>query len=121
MLTKQVPSPSPRAPSNNRPSSKQVAKSPVVRDDLSECRYCGRRFATDRLGVHEDICGKTGKKKRKPFDVIKHRVQGTELEGYVNKIGKKGAKVSNSNYYVWLFVGILKIGENYMKLSLIIL
>lgn len=102
----QVSSSSPRAPSNNRPSSKQTAKSPVVRDDLSECRYCGRRFATDRLGVHEDICGKTGKKKRKPFDATKHRVQGTELEGYVNKIGKKGSKVSNS-IYLLLFVADL--------------
>lgn len=92
-----MPSASQRAPSNNRPSSKQTAKTPVVRDDLSECRYCGRRFATDRLGVHEDICGKTGKKKRKAYDATKHRVVGTELEGYVLKPGKKTAssKVNN--------------------------
>lgn len=77
-----------------RPSSKQVAKSPVVRDDLAECRYCGRRFATDRVGTHEDICGKTGKKKRKIFDATKHRVQGTELESYVLKPGKKGSASS---------------------------
>ncbi|XP_076267154.1 uncharacterized protein LOC143200579 isoform X1 [Rhynchophorus ferrugineus] len=81
--------PSPRAPTNNRPSARQVPKSPVIRDDLSECRYCGRRFATDRLGVHEDICGKSGKKKRKVYDATKHRVQGTELESYVIRGGKK--------------------------------
>ncbi|XP_066245126.1 uncharacterized protein [Euwallacea similis] len=76
---------------NTRSSTKQTAKSSVTRDDLTECKYCGRRFATDRLKVHEDICGKTGKKKRKTFDATKHRVQGTELESYVLKGGKKGA------------------------------
>ncbi|KAH1015442.1 hypothetical protein HUJ05_013165 [Dendroctonus ponderosae] len=90
-LKQQMSSAPQRAPSNGRPSSKQTAKTPVVRDDLSECRYCGRRFATDRLGVHEDICGKTGKKKRKAYDATKHRLVGTELEGYVLKPGKKAA------------------------------
>ncbi|XP_066139148.1 uncharacterized protein [Euwallacea fornicatus] len=81
-----------RAPhTNTRPSTKQIAKSSVTRDDLTDCKFCGRRFATDRLKVHEDICGKTGKKKRKAFDATKHRVQGTELESYVMKGGKKGA------------------------------
>ncbi|XP_050295212.1 pecanex-like protein 1 [Anthonomus grandis grandis] len=91
MSSKQV-----RAPSNNRPSSKQLTpKSPVVRDDLAECRFCGRRFASDRLGVHEDICGKTGKKKRKTYDATKHRVLGTELESYVLKPGSKKAGTSS--------------------------
>lgn len=85
-----------RAPSSNRPSSKQVPKSPVVRDDLAECKFCGRRFASDRLGVHEDICGKTGKKRRKAYDATKHRVVGTELEGYVLKGGKKSGPASKT-------------------------
>ncbi|KAL1512749.1 hypothetical protein ABEB36_002288 [Hypothenemus hampei] len=81
-----------RAPTNNKPSSKQTAKSPVVRDDLAECKNCGRRFATDRLGVHEEICQKTARKRRKAYDATKHRVQGTELESYV----KGGKKVTSS-------------------------
>lgn len=88
-----------RAPTNTRPSAKQQRKAPIVRDDLAECRFCGRRFATDRLGVHEDICGKTGKKKRKIFDSTKHRVQGTELETYVIPGGKKvPSKKINTNH-----------------------
>lgn len=75
----------PKAPSTARPSAKQGPKSAIARDDLEECKYCGRRFAGDRLQVHEDICSKTGKKKRKTYDATKHRVQGTELEQYVRK------------------------------------
>ncbi|XP_030766989.1 zinc finger C2HC domain-containing protein 1C isoform X2 [Sitophilus oryzae] len=89
MSSKPTPSSASRAPTNNRPSARQTPKSPVVRDDLAECRYCGRRFATDRIGTHEDICGKSGKKKRKAYDATKHRVQGTELEPYVKPVGSK--------------------------------
>ncbi|XP_063921154.1 zinc finger C2HC domain-containing protein 1C-like isoform X2 [Zophobas morio] len=85
------PANSARAPCNTRPSAKQSAKSPVARDDFSECRYCNRRFAADRLEVHESICGKTAKKKRKTYDATKHRLEGTELEQYV----RRGKTVSN--------------------------
>lgn len=78
-----------RAPANTRPSAKQSVKSAVVRDDLNDCRFCGRRFAADRLGVHEEICGRTAKKKRKAYDATKHRVAGTELEPYVRRGGIK--------------------------------
>lgn len=80
-----------RAPSTQRPSSKQSVKTTVVRDDLEECHHCGRRFAADRLAVHETICSKTGKKKRKTYDATKHRVQGTELEAFVPKGNNKTA------------------------------
>ncbi|XP_044264716.1 zinc finger C2HC domain-containing protein 1C isoform X2 [Tribolium madens] len=79
------PPQSARAPCKDRPSAKQSGKSPVARDDLNECRFCNRRFAADRLEVHESICGKTAKKKRKIYDATKHRVEGTELEQYVRK------------------------------------
>ncbi|CAH1996088.1 unnamed protein product [Acanthoscelides obtectus] len=88
-----------RAPSTNRPSARQTAKiTAVTRDDLTECSYCGRRFAADRVQKHEEVCAKTGKKKRKAYDATKHRVQGTELESYVLKGGGKksaaGAKAT---------------------------
>lgn len=82
----------PKAPSAARPSAKQLPKSAVTRDDLETCKYCSRRFAADRLQVHENICSKMGKKKRKTYDATKHRVQGTELEQYVKK--GKGAPSS---------------------------
>ncbi|XP_018572201.1 zinc finger C2HC domain-containing protein 1C-like isoform X2 [Anoplophora glabripennis] len=88
MSAKQKPA-TPRAPANIRPSAKQSGKSGVARDDLMECNFCGRRFAADRLQKHEDICSKTGKKKRKVYDATKHRVVGTELESYVLR-GQKG-------------------------------
>ncbi|XP_074032593.1 uncharacterized protein isoform X2 [Leptinotarsa decemlineata] len=87
-----------KAPLNTRPSAKQSAKSPVVRDDLAECNFCGRRFAADRIQKHEDICSKTGKKKRKAYDATKHRVLGTELESYVLKPGKaKPSQISSKS------------------------
>ncbi|KAJ8963135.1 hypothetical protein NQ318_018600 [Aromia moschata] len=86
------------APLNTRPSAKQSVKSAVVRDDLAECGYCGRRFAADRLQKHEDICSKTGKKKRKVYDATKHRVAGTELETYVLRGPKGKSSISTKSH-----------------------
>lgn len=98
--TPSAPAPTPKAPSAARPSAKQTPKSAVARDDLDECKYCSRRFAVDRLAVHEEICAKTAKKKRKTYDATKHRVQGTELEQYVRK-GKAApsGKVENTGFF----------------------
>lgn len=51
--------------------------------DRTPCRYCGRKFASDRLATHEDICA-TASKKRPTFNAQKQRLQGTELAGYFN-------------------------------------
>lgn len=84
----------PRAPVANRPSAKQNPRGPsaITRDDLAACKFCNRRFAPDRLQIHEDICGRTGKKKRKTYDALKHRVQGTELEPFVKKGGRASSR-----------------------------
>nr|CAD7574313.1 unnamed protein product [Timema californicum] len=73
----------PRAAS--RPSGPR-ASGPVTRDDLVECQVCSRRFATDRIKQHEEICARTSQKKRKVFDPVKARVKGTEAEAYIRKI-----------------------------------
>ena len=39
------------------------------------CRVCGRYFLEDRLAKHESICLRTSTKKRKVFDITKHRTQ----------------------------------------------
>lgn len=52
---------------------------------MSACSNCGRHFNEDRIEKHEKICQKTTSKKRKVFDITKHRVQGTEAEAYVRK------------------------------------
>uniref|UniRef100_A0A182NG61 C2HC/C3H-type domain-containing protein n=1 Tax=Anopheles dirus TaxID=7168 RepID=A0A182NG61_9DIPT len=59
-----------------------------VPDGLTRCDICSRNFATDRIDKHRQICQKTNTKKRKIFDITKHRVQGTDAENYVLK-GKK--------------------------------
>ncbi|GJQ66023.1 hypothetical protein Trydic_g4113 [Trypoxylus dichotomus] len=77
-----------RAPSTNRPSARQTPRGPssaIAKDELATCKFCNRRFAPDRLQVHEDICARTGKKRRKTYDALKHRIQGTELEPFARK------------------------------------
>ncbi|KAK9891168.1 hypothetical protein WA026_013485 [Henosepilachna vigintioctopunctata] len=97
MTTTTKPTPPTRTPNTAKPSSKQTAPrsamSTVVRDDLLECSYCGRRFAADRVQKHEDVCSKTNKKQRKTYDAFKHRVQGTEIEQFCSG-KKKGSKSS---------------------------
>lgn len=72
------------------PTRGSVPRGPAVgsRSDLAQCKNCGRNFAPDRIQAHTEICLKTSRKKRKPFDATKHRVKGTELEAYVKKVGR---------------------------------
>ncbi|KAL4711761.1 hypothetical protein ACJJTC_015827 [Scirpophaga incertulas] len=65
------------------PKQRQATQSPVASKPRATagaasaeggCAVCGRRFAPDRLDKHQDICRKAHAKKRKPFDVVKHRL-----------------------------------------------
>ncbi|XP_049285806.1 zinc finger C2HC domain-containing protein 1C isoform X1 [Anopheles funestus] len=88
------PSPSGSASSVRRPSSVAsgnnmlAAANEPVPDGLTRCDICSRNFATDRIDKHRQICQKTKTKKRKVFDITKHRVQGTDAESFVLR-GKK--------------------------------
>lgn len=42
-------------------------------DNRGQCRYCGRKFAMDRLPVHESICCRCSKPRR-PFNSQKQRI-----------------------------------------------
>ncbi|CAH0550015.1 unnamed protein product [Brassicogethes aeneus] len=93
-------------PNTARPSAKQPPKqNPSTRDDLAECKICHRRFAEDRLAVHENICLKSAQSKRKKYDATKHRLQGTDLEQYGRKIlkgsNKAPAKQSSASKKDW--------------------
>ncbi|OBS70282.1 hypothetical protein A6R68_01180, partial [Neotoma lepida] len=46
---------------------------------LFPCEVCGRCFAADVLERHGPICEKLFNKKRKPFDSLKQRLQGTDI------------------------------------------
>ncbi|XP_036105328.1 zinc finger C2HC domain-containing protein 1B isoform X2 [Molossus molossus] len=45
--------------------------------ELFPCEVCGRRFAADVLERHGPICKKLFNKKRKPFNSLKQRLEGT--------------------------------------------
>ncbi|XP_046659050.1 zinc finger C2HC domain-containing protein 1C-like isoform X1 [Homalodisca vitripennis] len=85
-----VPKPGPRAPSAGVRSGAAsggvrsgVREPPAgARSDLVACKTCDRSFAPDRIQAHTEICAKTSRKKRKPFDPSKQRIKGTELEQY---------------------------------------
>ena len=58
---------------------------------LAECSNCGRKFASERLRVHMNVC--TKQKTRKVFDMTKKRVEGTEAAAFVGKKGKPSKEV----------------------------
>ncbi|CAH2094295.1 unnamed protein product [Euphydryas editha] len=78
-------------------SSNKTRPSPSA-NNTSEggCSICGRNFAPDRLAKHQEICKKTHSKKRKPFDVLKHRLAGTEAEPFINKLRKSTTNPSST-------------------------
>ncbi|EAY20888.1 hypothetical protein TVAG_437140 [Trichomonas vaginalis G3] len=45
-------------------------------DDRVSCSYCGRKFASDRIEKHEEICRRQSMKKTKVFDSSKQRLEG---------------------------------------------
>ncbi|XP_076392459.1 uncharacterized protein LOC100882212 isoform X2 [Megachile rotundata] len=75
----------PSASSHRGSASSKSGGCAVVADSLVPCKMCGRRFASDRVALHEQICTKTTQKKRKQFDTMMYRVKGTDLEPFVKK------------------------------------
>ncbi|XP_028855440.1 zinc finger C2HC domain-containing protein 1C-like [Denticeps clupeoides] len=51
------------------------------------CAICKRRFASDRLESHLQICEKVQRSNRKTFDSSKQRARGTELEKFMKAGG----------------------------------
>jgi len=66
---------------------------------LVQCKNCTRNFASDRIETHRNICKKT-QKKRKPFDISKARVDGTDAANYkpTNKGGGKTKSTPKSDW-----------------------
>ncbi|XP_063985521.1 zinc finger C2HC domain-containing protein 1C-like [Diachasmimorpha longicaudata] len=79
------------ASGSRTPSARANVSASNTDSGLAGCKICGRKFAADRLSLHEQICAKTTQKKRKTFDPVVQRVKGTELEPFVKKLGKKGS------------------------------
>ncbi|XP_053970624.1 serine-rich adhesin for platelets isoform X2 [Hylaeus volcanicus] len=84
-MSSKVHAPSSATSTSRGSASNKTGGSVCSADLLTPCKICGRRFAQDRITLHEQICAKTGQKKRKQFDTVMFRVKGTELEKFVRK------------------------------------
>merc|ERR1712050_289658 len=63
-------------------SSPQADQAECEEKDLVPCSICNRKFASDRIEKHKDICEKTTTKEREAFDVREQRLDGTEAIKY---------------------------------------
>lgn len=63
----------------------EVPEENIQNQELLPCHVCGRTFLPLPLKKHERICEKTSTKKRKPFDSLKQRVEGTDLADFHQK------------------------------------
>ncbi|XP_010220795.1 PREDICTED: zinc finger C2HC domain-containing protein 1B [Tinamus guttatus] len=66
--------------------------------DLFPCEICGRHFARDVLMRHGPICKKVFNKKRKPFNSLKQRLQGTEITTVKKQPPRKNQMERKSNW-----------------------
>ncbi|XP_077751839.1 zinc finger C2HC domain-containing protein 1B isoform X1 [Canis aureus] len=66
--------------------------------ELLPCEVCGRRFAADVLERHGPICRKLFNKKRKPFNSLKQRLQGTDIPIVKKAPQSKPQSVRRSNW-----------------------
>ncbi|CAH7317266.1 Zc2hc1b [Phodopus roborovskii] len=65
---------------------------------LFPCEVCGRCFAADVLERHEPICKKLFNKKRKPFNSLKQRLQGTDIPTVSKPPQTKAQPMKKSNW-----------------------
>ncbi|XP_075410338.1 zinc finger C2HC domain-containing protein 1B [Tenrec ecaudatus] len=66
--------------------------------ELFPCEVCGRRFAADALERHGPICRKLVNRKRKPFNSLKQRLQGTDIPTVRRGPQTKPQPVRTSNW-----------------------
>ncbi|KAJ7342007.1 hypothetical protein JRQ81_008376 [Phrynocephalus forsythii] len=66
--------------------------------NLLNCDICGRHFTQDALARHEPICKKVFNKKRKPFNSLKQRLQGTDIPTVKRKPPPKNQPEKKSNW-----------------------
>ncbi|XP_014473357.1 PREDICTED: serine-rich adhesin for platelets-like [Dinoponera quadriceps] len=72
-------------------SAKSTGSNPA--DGRIACNICQRNFAPERLAEHQNACARmASRKKRKPYDAMKARLTGTELEPFLKKSVVPAAK-----------------------------
>ena len=97
------PPPPPKRQEKPRTSARRAAPPPPPpeddgNDDRRPCAYCGRRFASDRIDKHEEVCARSHAKKTKVFDSKKQRLQGTEAAQFARNPSKDPPKKPKSNF-----------------------
>ncbi|XP_054676749.1 zinc finger C2HC domain-containing protein 1B [Grus americana] len=85
--------------------------------DLVPCTTCGRHFAQDVLLRHDPICKKVFNKKRKPFNSLKQRLQGTEITTVKKQPPQKNqpGKKSNWRQHHEDFINTIKSAKQFTK------
>lgn len=78
-----------RSSVNRRPPSQPAPQPDDPNDDRVACPYCGRKFASDRISKHEEVCARMSSKKTKVFDAKKQRLAGTEAIQYQRAGGRE--------------------------------
>ncbi|XP_026522055.1 zinc finger C2HC domain-containing protein 1B [Notechis scutatus] len=66
--------------------------------NLFLCDTCGRHFAPEALLRHNLICKRIFNKKRKPFNSLKQRLQGTDIPTVKKKPPTKNGREKKSNW-----------------------
>ncbi|XP_070112590.1 zinc finger C2HC domain-containing protein 1B isoform X1 [Equus przewalskii] len=79
-------------------SGKFTSSSVNGNQELFPCEVCGRRFAADVLERHGPICRKLFNKKRKPFNSLKQRLQGTDIPLVGKALQSKPRPVRKSDW-----------------------
>ncbi|XP_071596793.1 zinc finger C2HC domain-containing protein 1B isoform X3 [Heliangelus exortis] len=77
---------------------KELNGTTAQRQDLVPCTTCGRHFAQDVLLRHDPICKKVFSKKRRPFNSLKQRLQGTEIPTVKKQPPQKKQPGKKSNW-----------------------
>ena len=65
-------------PKGKGSSGSELEERPAREAPLSACGNCGRKFASDRLDLHFNIC--VNQRETKPFNIAEKRIEGTEAE-----------------------------------------
>jgi rRNA maturation endonuclease Nob1 len=67
--------------------------------NLVPCQRCGRRFNTESIARHENVCQRQST--RKVFDSRKARTEGTEAASYVRKLNRDGGSKTEAPKKDW--------------------
>ncbi|XP_070589760.1 zinc finger C2HC domain-containing protein 1B [Erythrolamprus reginae] len=79
-------------------SEKKAGATEAGAPNLLQCNTCGRNFAPEALARHNPICKKIFNKKRKPFNSLKQRIQGTDIPTVKKKPPVKNEREKKSNW-----------------------